>query len=301
MNVKQLSKEQIIQIEKFINKTNKQPFISKTLEIESNKLKCAHCPSYNKVKWGIRNGLQRYKCKNCKKTFNSLSNTPLARLRKKEQWIKYAACINKSYTVRKSAKICNVNKNTTFKWRHRFLKSYNFITPKKLIGIIESHNTFFVKPPNGKKYYPIKNINIENKEIIQILYFRDRRNYTLEQIINNQFSLLKERYKHIITKDSLICSNNYSIINKLCKSLNLKHGKLNNEKVKKEIVHINNVSSYITKQNLWFERFRGVGKKYLHNYLSWYRIRDEKNLRLNPILIIKRSRSGDKYQPLTNT
>lgn len=41
---------------------------------------CPHCASCQIVKNGSADGLQRFKCRSCAKTFNALTGTPLARL-----------------------------------------------------------------------------------------------------------------------------------------------------------------------------------------------------------------------------
>ncbi len=41
---------------------------------------CPYCHSDSFHKWGMRSGLQRYRCRKCHKTFNTLTLTPLARL-----------------------------------------------------------------------------------------------------------------------------------------------------------------------------------------------------------------------------
>ena len=51
--------------------------------------------------------MQRYKCRECKKTFNSLTGTPLANLQKKGHWLDYSYCLTQGYTIRKAAKICS--------------------------------------------------------------------------------------------------------------------------------------------------------------------------------------------------
>ena len=90
--------------------------------------KCPHCGSRRFEGWGReRNGLKRSRCLDCQRTFNPLTGTPLARLRKKERWLGFADALNQSLPVRKAAKACEVNKNTAFKWRHRFLKAQNQI------------------------------------------------------------------------------------------------------------------------------------------------------------------------------
>jgi len=51
---------------------------------------CPHCGTGSGVKRGSANGLRRYRCKACGKSFNALTGTPLARLRHKERWLDFA-------------------------------------------------------------------------------------------------------------------------------------------------------------------------------------------------------------------
>ncbi|MCT4615405.1 MAG: hypothetical protein N4A49_11080 [Marinifilaceae bacterium] len=104
--------------------------VSYILETPLSELKCPFCNHSNFIKWGKRSDLQRYKCKNCRKTFNSLTKTPLARLRRKGHWLDYCNCLKYGYTVRGAAAECGINKNTSFRWRHRFLTNSKFIKAK---------------------------------------------------------------------------------------------------------------------------------------------------------------------------
>ena len=58
--------------------------------LESRALSCLHCNCERVVRNGHASGLQRYKCRNCSKTFNALTATPLARLRHKDKWPRQA-------------------------------------------------------------------------------------------------------------------------------------------------------------------------------------------------------------------
>ena len=51
---------------------------------------CPHCASGGVVRHGQADGLQRYRCRDCGKTFNALSGTPMARLRHKGKWLAQA-------------------------------------------------------------------------------------------------------------------------------------------------------------------------------------------------------------------
>src|SRR5208337_1168380 len=42
---------------------------------------CPHCAGRDVVGWGRSSGLARYRCKDCARTFNALTKTPMARLR----------------------------------------------------------------------------------------------------------------------------------------------------------------------------------------------------------------------------
>ena len=111
-----------------------------------------HCGSRGIEGWGReRNGLPRSRCLDRQRTFNLLTGTPLARLRKKERWLGFAGALNQSLPVRKAAKACNVNKNTAFKWRHRFLKAQNQSKDQTLAGIAEVDEIFFLESFKGQR------------------------------------------------------------------------------------------------------------------------------------------------------
>ena len=54
---------------------------------------CPHCASSRLVKNGSANGLQRFKCGQCKRTFNALTGTPLARLHLRDKWMGQAQAL----------------------------------------------------------------------------------------------------------------------------------------------------------------------------------------------------------------
>ncbi len=82
---------------------------------------CPGCNGSRIGSWGSTSGLPRYRCRDCKMTFTSLSGTPLVSLRMREKWEDYARCLSESKTIRASAKECGISIPTAFRWRHRFL------------------------------------------------------------------------------------------------------------------------------------------------------------------------------------
>src|SRR4051794_26345896 len=85
--------------------------------------RCPHCAAARLQRWGHASGLRRYRCQACRKTFNALTGTSLARLRKKECWLRYGEALAAGMTLAKAAAHCGVHLTTSFRWRHRFLRA----------------------------------------------------------------------------------------------------------------------------------------------------------------------------------
>jgi transposase-like protein len=67
-------------------------------------------------------GLQRYKCRDCQRTFNDLSKTPLARLRMKAKWLQQQEVLVQGLILSMASTDLDAAASTAFRWRHRFLK-----------------------------------------------------------------------------------------------------------------------------------------------------------------------------------
>ena len=284
-----------------VDKRVKKKKIANILETPENNLHCPHCNSSNHIKWGKRNDLQRYKCKNCKKTFNSLTKTPLARLRRKGHWLQYATCLKNELTIREAAKICKIHKNTSFRWRHRFITNFNKIKAKKLGGIIETGELIFKESFKGTKKF--KPELIKPRKDIFIIYSIDRNNNIFE--ITNKglsFKTLKKELDSMILADSLIYSNKRKPFINFFKDQKLNHVIVKNNNHK--LSQINKLSEYRTEFKQWiYEHFKGVATKYLENYVSWYRGLKEFKSGINSLTILYRAKMVEKYrhQPLKVT
>ena len=109
--------------------------------VDSGTHACPRCGSHASYRHGQANGLQRYRCRRCGRTFNALSGTPLARLRLKTHWLDYLERMLDSRSVRRSASDLGVASTTTFRWRHRFLTRTRDDRPAQLGGITEVENS----------------------------------------------------------------------------------------------------------------------------------------------------------------
>ena len=111
---------------------------------------CPHCAGREVVGWGRSHGLLRFRCKSCGRTFNALTKTPMAHLRKKDRWLDHARAMIEGKSLAKTAKLCGVHPTTAFRWRHRFLRALASDKPRTLSGIVEADETFILESFKGR-------------------------------------------------------------------------------------------------------------------------------------------------------
>jgi transposase-like protein len=245
---------------------------------------CPHCLSQQIKRNGKINARQRYFCNSCRKSFMSTYNTPFYRLRTPEKWLCYLECMINSLSIRRSAQDSLVNKNTSFLWRHKFLKLLNRQLDTHLSGIVEMDETMFrysekgnheLSRPSHKRGGDKAGRGRAKGDWVAVLVARDRQQQTFDKKLEsatgeNLYQLLKGH----IDKDSVICSDGFRTYGVLARKLNMVHKPINLSKgirVTEKVFHIQNVNSYHGRLHGWMERFHGVATKYLDNYLSWYR------------------------------
>jgi transposase-like protein len=281
------------------------------LETPYTNIICPHCHSKQILRWGKRNDLQRYRCKKCKRTFNSLTKTPLARLHRKGHWLDYAKCLAEGLSVRKAAAICDIHRNTAFRWRHRFLENNTQVKPQELQGIVEANEMYFRKSEKGNKRlnrFPRKRGNQHNsvksnREFVCVFTSRDRNRNTTDCMLEElNTGNISKSLKTVLSKDVLFCSYNKNIYRRFTHENQIRHGTLDitkGQEYKKDIVHLQHVKAYQSHLKYWIvAHFRGVATKYLDNYLAWHRTLDEFEEDLNPRTILLRAKSASNYKHL---
>ena len=281
-------------------------------KVSKKNLKCPHCKGKHVVRNGKANGLQRYLCNSCSRTFNMLTGTPLSNLRHKERWKAFSKTLIEGQSIRKSAKTCKVNRNTSFLWRHRFLKLPANMQAKKLSGIAEADEMYLLKSMKGQK-----NLNRKprkrggkatkrgiSKEQACILIARDRAGHTVSTYMESfDDKSLKHTLKPRLSKGVLLCTDGLNVYKKFTRQANISHQPLNTKagiRTIDKVLHIQNVNAYDSRFRKWMLRFNGVATKYLQNYIGWFRIIDAISNHIKPKNIIAAA-MGKNYQYLTMT
>jgi transposase-like protein len=245
-------------------------------------LKCPHCKERRIHRHGMARGLRRYKCLACAKTFNALTETPMARLRKRDRWLKYADALGASESVRAAAVRAGVNASTSFRWRHRFLSARKEARDQQLTGIVEVDECFVLASRKGERRLPRKARKRGGKakkpglsgEQTPILIARDRYGHHLNAVLPNRSEdAVSAVLKDAISKtEALLCMDGDAALIAFAKREAIEYELIiasHGEHVHEKVLHIQTVNSYMSRFKKWLDRFNGVATKYLPNYLGW--------------------------------
>ncbi len=275
----------------------------------SSKPVCPKCGHDHIGKWGSASGLQRYRCLSCHGTFNALTGTPLARLRHKDKWLEFSAELLEGSSVRQSARVCGVNRNTTLLWRHRFLALPEGQKATSLVGIAEADETYFLESFKGMKHGMMRAPHRRgskaakrglSEEKIPVLICRDRTGNTSDCVLEKDDKKhLCEALKPLLASDAVLCTDSSKAMGAAAREIGITHRPINLSagiRVIGKVYHIQNVNAYDSRLKQWMRRFHGVATHYLPNYLGWRRMLDRDNASLTPrsVLLAALGLSGDQ-------
>lgn len=245
---------------------------------------CPHCASRHFQRWGSANGLPRYRCTACRRSFNALTGTPLARLRKKEPWPAQAQALITGESLVTAAKRCRVAVTTAFRWRHRFLSAAVCDKPGQLEGIVEADETFILESFKGRRGTlprPARKRGGKARkrglsaEQIPVLVARDRRGQTTDAVLTKlDRASVTAALGGVVTPDNQLCCDGGKAIVSFARKAKIPCcilPKPGGPRPEAPNLHINNVNAYHGRLKEWLRPFHGVATKYLDRYLSWHR------------------------------
>ena len=195
---------------------------------------CPHCHANRPYRHGHTNGLQRYRCRDCRRTFNTLSTTPLSRLRRKDRWLPYLDAMLASRSVRRSAKQVEVATTTSFRWRHRFLRLAKDDRPAQLTGIAEADEMYVLESHKGSRQLtrpPRKRGGKATKRGISdeqmcIVVARDRVGGTIDAVTGKGTLTIKQLIQHLggrVAPDVLLVTDSHAAYPAFARAVGISH------------------------------------------------------------------------------
>ncbi|MBD8532350.1 MULTISPECIES: IS1595 family transposase [unclassified Massilia] len=253
--------------------------------------RCPHCCCSGWHRHGHANGLQRYRCRQCRRTYNDLTGTPLARLRLRAKWLDYLDALRVSCPVRAAAEQIKVHRNTAFRWRHRFLDRAKDNRPACLHGIAEADEMFLLESQKGSRKLdraPRKRGGVAAKrgisrELDCILVARDRSGQTIDAVTGRGALNKAQLERHLLPcldRQVLLVTDAHAAYRAFARAHGIAHQAVNlraGQRTRREptgAIHVQNVNAYHHRFREWLARFHGVASHYLPNYLGWRRALD---------------------------
>jgi len=245
---------------------------------------CPRCTHSGFYRHGKANNLQRYRCQRCGRTFNCLTNTPLARLRLKDRWPAYFDSLrDPACTVHRAADQVGVHANTSFRWRHRMLDWVKYDRPRTLQGIVEVDETFLLESEKGNKHLVHRRARKRggmarrcgiSAEQVNIVVARDRTGGTVDFVAGR--GALKEAALHAqllpkLERNVLLVTDGNPVYTRFARKARIAHSCVNVSEGVRVIgpIHVQNVNAYHSRLKAWLRHFHGVATRYLNNYLGW--------------------------------
>jgi transposase-like protein len=200
--------------------------------------------------------------------------------------------------VRKAAARVEVAKNTSLRWRHRFLTLTKTDRPACLKGIAEADETFLLESQKGarKLQRPARKRGGKaskrgiSTEQVCILVARDRGGNTVDFVTGRGPVTVVQLTEHlgpVLAPDTLLVTDANKAYQAFARQQGISHRYVNvsaGQRVR-GAVHVQNVNGYHSRFHKWLRRFNGVATRYLPNYLGWCWAIDQERIRTSETLL----------------
>jgi transposase-like protein len=279
--------------------------LARRTEATTESRKCPHCASENAGLHGKdANGRQRFKCRGCRRTYNILTGTAMARARKPEKWGQYLSHMTEFRSVRKIVQNgIGLNQVTVWRWRQRFLKMAANDNAEVLSGVVEADEAFFLRSFKGSRGWK-KGTPPENRAArprawggvkrglshaqVPVLTALDNAGGIFEAILPVlNATAIETAMKGLIASNSVLCSDGAAAYEAIADAANAEHRVVHIPVTTLHAVKLNpiptparqsgrlglgRVNSHHQRLRAFVDgRCRGVATKYLGSYLGWHR------------------------------
>ena len=227
-------------------------------------LRCPKCSSHSFRKHGHSLGIQRYRCKKCKRCFNETVNTALHWIHNKQKMMQYAETLPEHLSLKKTAEKIGISANTSFSWRHKILSSFISLESNPAKSPAGACQITMPRSYKGKRSVPEK-----PAPATKTLLVADARGIPCLQRLPDKCTKLKasQILASSLSESASIACRPAHLLRRAAEMT----GRPNVEQhslQEKLLVKINSVQTQLEQ---WMARFYGVASKYLQQYWNWFR------------------------------
>ena len=262
--------------------------------------RCVYCGATALHRWGeTRTGLQRLRCRGCRRTFSSATGTALARVRRPEkvQLVLEDMLSPTPSSCRALAARLGVDKMAIWRWRTRILAALIGVGATLLHGIVEADEKFFRQSRKGSREW----VNHERNPVlfpkperprwrdyrrlgllrpagvskwqIPVLTLTDRAGARRADLLPDRRaqSLVAVLDRHV-GQDAVLCSDGDRAYDLFARARALPHYRLNPKtgpRVIRTAFHIQTINNLHSRFESFMKPFCGPATKNLPGYAAW--------------------------------
>jgi transposase-like protein len=243
---------------------------------------CPHCKAVGAQKRGRVSGLARFQCRACRKTYNALTGTPLARLRMKDRWLEMAAAMAAGDSVRKAASRCDIDKNTSLRWRHRFLRAARGHRKGTKLGGVTERDIAYLrrsekgsrKLSGGRKARRRGGPKKTDEALVPIFTGVERGGDLVADVLQSETAgAIRYVLGDCLARGTIVVTDSAKNFGRTFRKMAIHHERVN--LAQKQRVngpfHVQTANGIHSLFRRFLRPFNGVATKYLANYLEWFR------------------------------
>jgi len=257
---------------------NRLAEVLESLNLE--RTKCPHCGSRNFIRHGrTRTCRQRYRCRECRRTFSETTGTPFMYSKKKPgTWASYLLCMEGGMPLRKISKLLGISLSTAFSWRHKILSAAGTRIDNILTENIEVHEFSLRENFKGSRRINPRFFYAGNRRLIVMLSCCDSQENILVKTAARKGwrNLVYEEISGILTPivkscKTFISSRNIAFAS-FAKQQKAVYCMPYSPKYRLEDFTLKNAEQQSHGFKGFLKGFRSVASKYLTHYANWYKL-----------------------------
>ncbi|AGF56563.1 transposase-like protein [Clostridium saccharoperbutylacetonicum] len=253
--------------------------------------KCPTCESKHYIKYGSFKGIQRYKCKECGKTFSNITKSLWSYSKKdSSKWIKFTEYVLERKSLRFCSEKLEISLVTAFYWRHKVLQGLNYESvPSNLSGDV--HIAKKLIPENFKGS---RNMTITVRHNIWVVAAKSGGNSIIVKPISRchwHLPSFNKKIYYLIDEKAYIVPYGDRYISLVAKA--------HNKRRTKEVQNDKIIWSFQFILGKWLKKYHGVASKYLEKYLSLFILFLTKK-EMNYMEIFKKLSLGNNFLKIMN-
>jgi transposase-like protein len=245
---------------------------------------CPHCASNRTCKHGSftrSDGSRQPRriCRTCGRTFNENTGTPIHYIKKRSEWRVLPKVMARSETVRRTAAILGVSRDTAFRWRHRLLAEVDRRPQPTLSGRVGAGEAYIRYSEKGSRRSmgpgARRSANdgtqrrfrrfIDGKPSCVLLACSETQRVSVVVGAGRPGTGgLRACLHRIVAPGTVLEATGLGPFALACQGLGVHHV---------ETMGAGARAADRLRSGLygWLRRFRGVATRYLHHYLAWHR------------------------------